>query len=233
MLLRRTKAEGSGRRHDRGPVFKCCSSVRMIVCKIVQTLPRDNVHTPWCSVYSEKTAFLQWAEHPSVWGCPAFYARGAQYSAAWSLSRLSRSLRRTMCSYSVFSSEDRLPEVLMAASSVTCPARSLYTASMAASNLSKVCVFSMTLRIACEADNCKGNWLFLLPWSMPWAHRGRWGGRRLHERRCVHGEALQHGLQPPQHARFIAVAQGELHGASSHREMAMDARRRFGEGWKG
>jgi hypothetical protein len=35
----------------------------MIVCKIVQTLPRDDVHTQWCSVYSEKATFLsRWTE---------------------------------------------------------------------------------------------------------------------------------------------------------------------------
>src|SRR5262245_61172484 len=33
------------------PVFKSCSSIWMITCKIVQTLPCDDVHTKWRFAY--------------------------------------------------------------------------------------------------------------------------------------------------------------------------------------
>src|SRR5215831_9720838 len=101
--------------------------------------------------------------HPPLLSHAYEAIRGAQYSSTWSLSMLSRSLRRTMCSYSVFSSEDRLPAALLAASSATCPARSFCTASMAASNLSRVRFFIMTLHLAFRADNGWGHSLFLLP----------------------------------------------------------------------
>src|SRR5438552_15856883 len=71
--------------------------------------------------------------------------RGAQYSSVWSLSTLSSSLRRTMCSYSACSSCESVPAVLLSASSVTRPDRSFSTASKAASNFSNVCFSIPTL----------------------------------------------------------------------------------------
>src|SRR5215467_16134471 len=65
--------------------------------------------------------------------------RGVQYSSVWSLSTLSRSLRRTMCSYSACSSCESVPAVLLRASSATRPDKSCATASKAASNFSNVC----------------------------------------------------------------------------------------------
>src|SRR5262249_51991599 len=71
--------------------------------------------------------------------------RGAQYSSVWSLSTLSRSLSRTMCSYSACSSCESVPAVLLSASSVTRPDRSFSTAAKAASNFSNVCFSIPTL----------------------------------------------------------------------------------------
>src|SRR5215831_144464 len=101
--------------------------------------------------------------HPPLLSHAYEAVRGAPYSSTWTLSMLSRSLWRTMCSYSAFSSEDKLPAVLLAASSATCPARSFCTASMADSNLSRGRFFIMTLHIACRTDHGWGTRSFFHP----------------------------------------------------------------------